>query len=664
MIIVKLKLTNFSSYYGEKNEIQLFDKNRMDKNVTINIGPTGTGKTSISNAIMWCLFGEIHTPRWGPIVNDYAIEIAKQIHKKIVKMAVEMEVEIEGKTYLILRSGNYDYEADIREKTKISVRTHGETIKKPLDFINKHFHPKDLMEYFIFDADDMLSLFEKNREKTIKDLINKIVGVETLDIMAETLIKVKKLYENEIRQIRLNSPGVPTQAVKNEDVKIKLKEDAILELEGDIEKLEKKKKQLLPKGRLSPDDEKLKELMDNENQADEDIKRLNKQFEEDTTSIQDFYLLFLKEIIDESVEFLKTKNTTKAEFDSAIEIVKSTIEGKYSGVLIDEGQTQLLRRGINIRDRELENLGEITLEEGSGMKSRMTQELKLAGDDWKKTSENFNQQYSSYRDAQRKSDMARNLLRQIGKTEENKERKEKIEEFLGINKKIKAIREVIEDTEKKLTEIIKNREKLEKRGIIDKENKIKIEIIEINIEKTDHMKLIVVKSKKVFLSKLLEAVNADSSEFFRTVRRRDETRLHSIVVDSDYMLYVKNINNKVIIQKTINKGNMQIALMAFFFGLSKYLKFTLPYVIDDPSIRLDPGHDRRMLQHICNSEQQIIMHMIPGREYTKDSYGWLEPYLNTQNWINKKKDERSDHMISSVTKKDPNNFVEFDIDTL
>lgn len=664
MKIVKLKLTNFSSYYGEANEIVLFDNNRMDKNVTLNIGPTGTGKTSISNSIMWCLFGEIFVRSWGPIVNDYAIEIAMQIRKKIVKMAVEMEVEIEGETYLILRTGNYDYKAEIVEKTKISVRTHGETEKKPMDFINKHFHPRNLMEYFIFDADDMVSLFEKNREKTIKDLINKIVGVKTIDDMAETLKYVKKLCEEEIRQIRVTSPGVPTQAVENEEAKIKLKEDAIKVLEGDIKGLEEKKTQLLPKGRLSPDDETLKEIMDNENQAKESIKRLNKHFEEDSTLIQDFYLLFLKEIIDKSVESLNAKNTTKAEFDSAIDILKSTLEGKYSGILIDEGQTQLLRRGISIKDRELENLGEITLEEGSGMKSRMLHELNKAGDDWQNTSENFNARYSDYMDAQRESDTARNLLRQLGKTEENKQRKVKIEEFLGIDQKTQEIRDVIEETETELAKIEKIKDELEKGGKIDKANQIKIEKITKDIEKIDTMKIIVNKSKKVFLSKLLEAVNADASEFFRSVRKRDETRLHSLVIDSDYMLYIKNASNEIINLKTINKGNMQIALMAFFFGLSKFLKFTLPYVIDDPSIRLDPGHDRRLLQHLCNSEQQIIMHMIPGREYTEHSYGWLEPYINTQNWINKKKDARSDHMCSSVQKMDPNKFVEFDIDTL
>lgn len=37
MKIVKLKLTNFLPYYGEANEIVLFDNDRRNKNVTLNM---------------------------------------------------------------------------------------------------------------------------------------------------------------------------------------------------------------------------------------------------------------------------------------------------------------------------------------------------------------------------------------------------------------------------------------------------------------------------------------------------------------------------------------------------------------------------------------------------------------------------------------------------
>jgi len=56
--------------------------------------------------------------------------------------------------------------------------------------------------------------------------------------------------------------------------------------------------------------------------------------------------------------------------------------------------------------------------------------------------------------------------------------------------------------------------------------------------------------------------------------------------------------------------------------------------------------------------------MIPGREYTKDSYEWIKPYINTQNWINRKREtkRRFNKMTSSVDVMNPNKFVEFDID--
>jgi len=100
--------------------------------------------------------------------------------------------------------------------------------------------------------------------------------------------------------------------------------------------------------------------------------------------------------------------------------------------------------------------------------------------------------------------------------------------------------------------------------------------------------------------------------------------------------------------------------MSFFFGLSKFLEKELPYVIDDPLLRLDPGHDKRLIEQLSKTNDQLIFHMIPGKEYTTDSFDWLKLHINTQNWLYR--EEYKGLNISYVERKEAEKIIEFDID--
>jgi len=667
MKIKKLKLTNFSPYYGEANEIVLYDDQLKEKNVTLNIGPTGNGKTSISRAVMWCLFGETFEPRWEPMVNDLAKTIAMEINQDKIKMAVEMETDINGETFLILRSGYYECKTKKREaNSQISIRSHGTPLKNPLDFINENFLPHGLMEYFIFDADDMLRLFEYNQEKTIKDLINKIVGVESLDNTIDTLKNVKNLYEDDIEWLIRKSPGISQEDLNKEKEQQRIKQEAINELEGQVIELERKKTLLFPKGQLSSENVRLNEVMNSLHEAEDELKDLNKSFEADANLISNIHLVFLDDIIQKSNDFLNTSTTTKNEFDSAIDIVKSTIEGKYAGIVLDNDDTMLLRRGVKIKDTELDDPDQLNLSEGPGFKVSALEIINEFDDTTTSISNKYKKLKEKYDGATDKLLQSRNLMRQIGDTDQNRELKKNIEEFLNIDGKISDLKQVIDATQSLLDKINERIENITKKLKTTKENEDKIqEIRKKNIE-IDNMISIVEESKETFLTELLENVNREATEFFQGIRRDDDVRLSTITVDADYKLNVKDINGVIIPPQTINKGNTQIALMAFFFGLSKFLEKKLPYIIDDPLIRLDMGHVRRLIQHLCNSPQQIIMHLIPGNEYQRDIFEWVKPYINTQNWINREKDphQASNLLRSYVERKDPSKFVEFDINKL
>ena len=55
MLLNKLELVNFRQFKGSQSVVFSEDK---QKNVTIIIGKTGTGKTTFAQAFIWCLYGK------------------------------------------------------------------------------------------------------------------------------------------------------------------------------------------------------------------------------------------------------------------------------------------------------------------------------------------------------------------------------------------------------------------------------------------------------------------------------------------------------------------------------------------------------------------------------------------------------------------------------
>lgn len=665
MKILNIKLYNFIPYY-DQNEIVLFKNNIKNRNITINIGPTGNGKTSISRAIMWCLFGEAFDNNWEAMLNDLALEVHKKMREKTVKMSVEIEVEVEEKVYQILRTGKYDLHTGKREKdTEFSIRKEGKIVDEPEGFVSDNFPPLELMRYFIFDADDMLSLFERNQEQTIKDHINKIVGVATLDKMLNILENVIPRYENDIDKFRSMSPDVSNQEYIQEKKIYNTSKLAIEKIREKIQECEIEKKKLIPGGKLTPQEENLKSVMDEEQEIEADIKKLNTKLEENKELINNIHLLFLKEIIGKSIEILNTTNTTEEEFNSAIHVIRSTLEDNYNGLIFDGLKTMLIPKKKTIDNTNLVSSTNLDLGHGSGIKVNALSVLQSYKAKESETRMEFFKMDKDLKQYMKRYLEVRNKLRQIGNTQRDKKIKEKIDKFLEYENKKREFERILKSNQEELISKEERIKELERENELAGEYRQDIEKIQKKIVSIKNMVKYIKETKREFLKNLLKDVNHKASEFFRGVVKANDPRLYAVEVDSDYKLNFKSKRGDILEPSTISKGNTQIALMAFFFGLSQYLKHKLPYVIDDPLIRLDPGHDKRLINHLCKNEQQIIMHMIPGKEYTQESFQWLKPFINTQNWISRDTESTNyGSLKSKVQNKEPASFIKYDLDKL
>ncbi|NJQ97174.1 MAG: AAA family ATPase [Hydrococcus sp. CSU_1_8] len=90
----QIRLKNWKCYREQKIQ---FDLN-TDKNIWIVFGQNGYGKTSLLEAILWCLYGNegISTKKLPDYFNRIALKKRKQIN-----LSVQLNFEENGKNYFI-----------------------------------------------------------------------------------------------------------------------------------------------------------------------------------------------------------------------------------------------------------------------------------------------------------------------------------------------------------------------------------------------------------------------------------------------------------------------------------------------------------------------------------------------------------------------------------
>jgi len=515
------------------------------------------------------------------------------------------------------------------------------------------------MKYFVFDADDILKKFEENREGTIKEHINKFAGVEKLNETINSLEKVMGLYDEEISDIENQIHGDIADKIKEKEVDKAKKEGAITQLGGEIQDLRKEKQRLF---KASPSDEVIKfsELVDKRDELEKKTLELNKRFKE-SNIISDMDLLLLDCVIDDAIKKLNQKQTTKEEFESSSTVIKSSLGENYSGIFFGKKEnTHLIKEGARIWDEDLDDLEKLGLGSGEGIKTHAIETFRDYEEQANKQRDTFGKYKKDFDITMKELMKVRNEIKQIGDTTKKKELKDGYEKFRKLEKQIVGKKNLQEEIKEEIEEIEKEIKELRDQLKRDEEQKKEIEQIEEKKKETQILLDISKKTREEFLDHLLASVNRTASESLRSTVK-DTDRFHSIEIDSNYKFKVKQKNGEALEERQINRGNLQISMMSFFFGLSKYLRKKIPYVIDDPLLRLDPGHDKRLIEQLSKTNDQLIFHMIPGKEYTTDSFKWLKPYINIQNWLYREKYIGLE-LISCIENKDAEEMVRFDID--
>lgn len=192
MQISRVKLHHFRQFYGEQ---ELVFPTGEKRNVTLIHAENGFGKTSILNAVLWCLFNQV-TPKFErpeDIINYDARE------EGIKSARVDVEIEFKNQNYLVQRT--FNGERDSRDKTLLAAYRVDNGAHKPLQapetFVGSVI-PPEMAKYFFFDGEAAESFAAAKNYKQIGNSIRSILGCSLADTAISDLKELCKHVDREI----------------------------------------------------------------------------------------------------------------------------------------------------------------------------------------------------------------------------------------------------------------------------------------------------------------------------------------------------------------------------------------------------------------------------------------------------------------------------------
>lgn len=215
MRIESIKFKNYRQFRDEK--INFADSK---KDIIVIEGAMDSGKSTILNAITWCLYGE--EIQLDKEYKGYPILNMKVLNKMKPEDIEKVEVEIlmrddenrkhffirsvnvkkgKGNNAIIIKNPNSIYSDGSEFNYLISEEGKGEIQRQPPEYFLEQIMPSAIKEYFFFDGDQLNLYFQKASGEKIKTAVFDISQITLLELVIERL-------ENKKRELLKSQKGL------------------------------------------------------------------------------------------------------------------------------------------------------------------------------------------------------------------------------------------------------------------------------------------------------------------------------------------------------------------------------------------------------------------------------------------------------------------------
>ena len=183
---MKIRIMNLENFRQFKGKQHLDFSTDAQKNVTVIMGENGTGKTTLEQAFLWCLYGKAGFAN-PEIINREVRDF--DLRRQGCTVSVEMEIEQEGKVYQLSRKQFHYQNGHISEDFLVRKRNDKGEWEKPLNDVAsfatvKSILPQELSRFFFFDGEriDRMSkeLTQKRDSQAFKNAVHGLVGMKPI----------------------------------------------------------------------------------------------------------------------------------------------------------------------------------------------------------------------------------------------------------------------------------------------------------------------------------------------------------------------------------------------------------------------------------------------------------------------------------------------------
>ncbi|MEG3439359.1 AAA family ATPase [Pannus brasiliensis CCIBt3594] len=614
----QIRLTNWKCYKSENISLDL----DSDRNISIIFGQNGYGKTSLMEAILWCLYGN-------DIIGNG--ELKKYFHRAERDGRAEKELRVElnftdkGKNYYITRSATLKARGKefFANPENATYNEDGQDKINPKDYIDALL-PPSIRDFFCFDGVKIEQYARVTQTEEAKEAIEKVLGIPELrNLRYDTDIALKDL-DKQLNKAAASRPELnrKTKELADLDEEIELKKAQVRDARRQEREAIKIHQDAIERASQIED---LRHQLDRLEELERQKSVLQMKLETARKAVNDWLkkasipllLNFVQEMVDELQ--VKTLKTTRKSVSIATlkDILKD--ETCLCGRCLDRDSREYILQQIEGLE-ELGNLADEMIEKDR-LKGSLQgildanypsfDNLLLARDGLEEDMEDLDRQIQHLKQdtAGTSRDEANQIWRKVGEWEQK---------VKGIQEKIDRLYREIDIREKQAEslrgaiELLAGQDKITKtlseqvtlaRGLRDAAN----ELIEWHIDRSRQ-----------------RITDITTERYCQVTNKPDE--YVGVEITEDYTLGVRTVTGELLQPDVLSAGEKEALAFAFITGLNQASRTAAPLIMDTPFGHLDTEHQRKIIESLPNLNSQVIV-LATDRDFPEELLTLIRPHI-------------------------------------